>query len=115
DGDLPIYVLGEVVKPGPLRYTRNMTVMDALAQAGGMTRDAHSYGITIVRPSQNRRVVVPQSDFLEPQYSSIIALERGDIVYVPSNILAHIGYFLEKINVFNWVFIPGAYSNNNKK
>ena len=108
DSDLPVYVLGEVTKPGPYRWTRNMTVLDALSIAGGMTRDAHSYGITVVRPSQNRRVVVSQSDMLDPQVNSIVALERGDIVYVPSNILAKIGYFLEKIDIFNWVFIPGA-------
>jgi hypothetical protein len=108
DGDLPVYVIGEVVKPGPYRYTRNMSILDALAQAGGLTRDSYPYGITVVRPSQNRQIVVSRSDMLEPQVSTIIALERGDIVFVPSNALAKIGYFLEKIDIFNWVFVPGA-------
>jgi polysaccharide export outer membrane protein len=108
DGDLPVYVIGEVVKPGPYRWTRNMSILDALAQAGGLTRDSYPYGITIVRPSQNRQIVVSRSDMMEPQVSTIIALERGDIVFVPSNALAKIGYFLEKIDIFNWVFVPGA-------
>jgi polysaccharide export outer membrane protein len=108
DGDLPVYVIGEVMKPGPYRWTRNMSILDALAQAGGLTRDSYPYGITIVRPSTNRQVVVSRSDMMDPQISTIIAVERGDIIFVPSNALAKIGYFLEKIDIFNWVFIPGA-------
>lgn len=104
DGDLPIYVLGQVVKPGPIRYFRGMSFMDAISQAGGPTRDSLPSNILLVRPSQNRRVAVSLDDILGPVNTSNVALESGDIIYVPTNILADIGYLLEKINPWSWFF-----------
>lgn len=105
DGDLPIYVLGQVSKPGAYRYTRGMSVMDALAQAGGATRDGMPSQILVVRPGTNRRVVLSQDDILTPLTAMNVGLERGDIIYVPTNVLADIGYVLDKINAFSWVFL----------
>ena len=34
-----IFVLGEVTRPGPLLYERNLTVAKAIAMAGGRTRE----------------------------------------------------------------------------
>jgi polysaccharide export outer membrane protein len=104
DGDQPVYVLGEVVKSGPLRWTRGMTVVDAIALAGGTTKDAMPQKIIIVRPSRNQRVIVSRDDILDPQVSSIVALERGDIVFVPSSYIADLGYILAQLQVSSWVF-----------
>jgi len=104
DGDQPIYVLGEVTKPGPFRFTRNMTVVDAIAQAGGMTKDAMPQKIIVVRPNRNQRVIVSRDDIMDPQTSSIVALERGDIVYVPSSYIADLGYILQQLQISSWVF-----------
>lgn len=104
DGDLPIYVLGQVLKPGPLRFTRGMSFMDAISQAGGPTRDSMPSNILLVRPSQNRRVVVSVDDILGPVNTSNVALESGDILYVPTNVLADLGYLLEKLNPYSWFF-----------
>jgi polysaccharide export outer membrane protein len=114
DGDQPVYVLGEVTKAGPLRWTRGMTVVDALAQAGGFTKDAMPTKIYIVRPSQNQRVVVSRNDILDPQVNSIVALERGDIVYVPSSFIADLGYILQQLQVSSWVFYA-TFNNSQKK
>lgn len=112
DGDQPVYVLGEVAKPGPLRYTRNMTVVDAVAQAGGWTKDAMPQKIIVVRPSRNQRAIVSKDDIMDPQASSIVALERGDIVYVPSSYIADLGYILQQLQIGSWVFYA-TFSNNN--
>lgn len=104
DGDLPIYVLGQVSKPGPLRFVRGMTFLDAIAQAGGPSRDSLPSNILLVRPSQNRRVVVSLDDILGPVNTSNVALESGDIIYVPTNVLADVGYLLEKLNPWSWFF-----------
>jgi polysaccharide export outer membrane protein len=108
DGDLPVYVLGQVMKPGPYRWTRGMTVLDAVAQAGGIGRDGQSSKILVVRPGQNRRIVVSLSDVLAPEASMNVGVERGDIVFVPSSALADVGYFLEKLNAFSWIFVAQA-------
>jgi polysaccharide export outer membrane protein len=107
-GDLPVYVLGQVVRPGPLRWIPGMSVLDAIAQGGGMTRDADPNKILVVRPSRNERINVYQSDLLAPTPGANVAVERGDIVYVPSSILADIGYFFEKLNPWGWVFLAQA-------
>jgi polysaccharide export outer membrane protein len=112
DGDLPIYVLGEVAKPGPQRFTRNMTVLDAVAQAGGWTRDAMPQKMIVVRPSRNQRVIVSRDDIMDPQASSIVALERGDIVFVPSSYIADLGYILQQLQIGSWVFYA-TFSHNN--
>ena len=36
--DTPVYVLGEVKKPGAYRLTPEMSLLDALSQAGGPTK-----------------------------------------------------------------------------
>ena len=112
DGDLPVYVLGQVLKPGAFRWTRGMTVLDAIAQAGGVHRDSNSTQIVLVRPSTNRRVVLSQDDILAPVNAVNAGLERGDIIFVPSNILADIGYVLDKLNAFSWVFLADTLRGN---
>jgi polysaccharide export outer membrane protein len=108
DGDLPVYVLGQVTKAGPQRWTRGMTILDAVAQAGGPSRDALPSRILLVRPSQNRRIIISQGDLLEPVPGVNVALEKGDIIYIPTNLLADIGYLFEKIQPLGWVFLAQA-------
>ena len=105
DGDLPVYVLGQVGKPGAYRYTRGMSVMDAIGQAGGLTKDSMPSQILLVRPSTNRRVILSLDDILSPINAVNAGLERGDIIYVPTNVLADIGYVLDQLNAFSWVFL----------
>jgi polysaccharide export outer membrane protein len=103
--DQPVYVLGQVTRPGPLRWTQGMTVLDALSLAGGVTRDSMPNSISLVRPSQNLRLTISQYDILEPLAGANLAVVRGDIIYVPTNLLADIGYLFEKLNPFGWVFV----------
>jgi polysaccharide export outer membrane protein len=104
DGDQPVYVMGEVAKPGAFRWTKNMTVVDALAQSGGFTKDAMPQKIVVVRPNRNQKAIVSRDDIMDPQASSIVALERGDIVYVPSSYIADLGYILAQLQISSWVF-----------
>ena len=79
--------------------------MDALAQAGGHTRDSMPSNILLVRPSQNRRVSISLDDVLGPVNTSNVALEPGDILYVTTNLLADFGYLMEKLNPWSWFFV----------
>jgi polysaccharide export outer membrane protein len=80
---------------------RGMSFMDAISQAGGTTRDSLPSNILLVRPSQNRRVAVSIDDILGPSTPRTWR-GAGDIIYVPTNILADLGYLLEKINPWSW-------------
>jgi polysaccharide export outer membrane protein len=101
--DVPVYVLGQVGRPGPIRWTPGMSTLDAVARAGGLGRDAATGSVTLVRPSTGQRFTVAQSDLFGSPGN--VALEKGDVVFVPTNLLADIGYVFEKINPFGWVFL----------
>lgn len=103
--EAPVYLLGQVAKPGPYKWTRGMTVLDALALAGGLTRDAATFRIVLVRPGLEEKIILEQTDLVSGVPGANVAVQPGDILYVPSNILAEVGYILEKINPFGWVFL----------
>lgn len=95
--DQLVYVLGYVDKPGAYTLTPDMSLLDALAQAGGPTPDAAPGRMKLVRPGMNLDADVDLADFLRGNPERNYALEEGDILYVPPNHLATVGYVLEKL------------------
>lgn len=79
-----VYVLGQVAKPGPYPFDGKMTIIDAVALAGGTTKlaDANSTLITRDRDGKQVRVVVKVGSIGEGREPDI-ALEPGDIIFVP--------------------------------
>ena len=70
-----VYMYGEVQRPGQLRLERGMTVMQALASAGGLTQRGTQRGLRVSRRAANGQV---QS--LELSLED--ALQTGDVVFV---------------------------------
>jgi protein involved in polysaccharide export with SLBB domain len=79
-----VYVLGQVAKPGPYPFDGKMTIIDAVALAGGTTKlaDANSTLITRDRDGKQVRVLVKVGSIGEGKAPDI-ALEPGDIIFVP--------------------------------
>lgn len=98
--DTSIYVLGAVPKPGSYRLTPRMTVLDALAQAGGPNENAHPEKIGIYRSGTQQAEVISFSELIGPQRAVNFALEDGDVLFVPTSGLADFGYFLRQISPF---------------
>jgi polysaccharide export outer membrane protein len=96
--DTPVYVLGEVNKPGVYRLTPQMSFMDALSQAGGPGRDANLDRIHVIRPSDGGHLVFSLMEVLKPDPRLNVAMKEGDIVYVARNGVSQIGYILENFN-----------------
>jgi polysaccharide export outer membrane protein len=73
----PIYILGEVARPGRYPYEANMTLQRAVAVAGGYTVRANSRQLILHRDgdSVNRRIPIG----VETQF----ALRPGDTLTVP--------------------------------
>jgi protein involved in polysaccharide export with SLBB domain len=71
----PIYVIGEVNKPGAYDYTSNIVMINAVALAGGFTYRAGKEGVTVLRGSEAN----------EQRYhaTQTTALQPGDVVVVP--------------------------------
>ncbi len=66
-----IYILGEVNRPGPIPLSRNMTVLQALATAGGLSQFANQKHIYILREENGKQVRYPFD------YKKVIRGSRG--------------------------------------
>lgn len=106
--EAPVYILGQVQKPGPYKWTRGMTVLDGLALAGGLTRDAVTYRLSLVRPGINQQIILSEALLVDGIPGANVALEPGDILFAPNSLIAEVGYVLEKLNPFGWVFLARA-------
>ncbi|MBB2487067.1 SLBB domain-containing protein [Mitsuaria sp. WAJ17] len=92
-----VYVLGAVAKPGSYRLTPRMTVLDALAQAGGTSENARPHQIGVYRAGARKVEVIEFAALIGTQRTVNYALEDGDVVFVPNSTLAEIGYVLRQI------------------
>ena len=64
-----IYMYGEVQRPGAMRLERNMTVMQALASAGGLTLRGTARGLRVSRKDASgtlREIEPAMNDLLRP-------------------------------------------------
>lgn len=69
------YIYGEVQRPGVFRLERGTTLMQALAQGGGLTQRGTARGMQVHRRSADGKVSV-----LEPRLTD--AVQRDDVIYV---------------------------------
>ncbi len=81
-----IYVLGEVMLPGPMIYNSKPTVVNAIATRGGYTTHAFKSRVLVIRGSLTnpQTFVVDTSDILHGKAKDF-PLEPHDIVYVSMN------------------------------
>jgi polysaccharide export outer membrane protein len=73
------YIYGEVQRPGPLRIERGMTLLQALATAGGVTARGTEKGIRVTRRDGNGMVRVS-----EMRMNDLV--ERDDVIYVKESL-----------------------------
>jgi polysaccharide export outer membrane protein len=71
----PFYIIGEVTNPGSYQYVSGMTVINAVALAGGFTYRARKGRITIVRESE----AMPE----EIAAGADTPVMPGDVIEVP--------------------------------
>ena len=71
----PFFILGEVAKPGSYPYVNGLTVLNAVALAGGYTYRAQSDGALIVRANDPTKT--------EKRIREEAAVLPGDIVRIP--------------------------------
>ncbi len=99
-GSKHIYIVGEVAGPGRYSYTGKTSVLDAVMTAGSFTRRADIGRFILVRPSETNPQVI-DVDFAEvvrngrAEYD--LYLQPGDLLFVPPNGLARVGYNLEAL------------------
>ena len=74
-----VYIYGEVQRPGQLRLERGMTLMQALAQGGGLTARGTERGIRVTRKDEAGVTRVYEIKLNDK-------LQRDDVVYVKESL-----------------------------
>jgi polysaccharide biosynthesis/export protein len=106
--DQLVYVMGQVNKPGAYPLTPNMSFLDAIALAGGPSDAGQPAKIVLARPRDHLQEVVDLKTFLGGNGEANYTLEEGDIIYVPKNGVAKVGYVLQQLNPLSTIFFAAA-------
>jgi polysaccharide export outer membrane protein len=86
-----VYVFGAVRNPGVIqaKMSKNITILQAIAQAGGLIEGASKSGVTVTRKDKKTgdeiKIKVNLNDVLKGKEPAMDLLE-GDVVYVPESI-----------------------------
>lgn len=82
-----IRIVGEASKPQSVPYRQNMTILDVMIQAGGLTDFADGNGAVLVRGSEGGKSYgVRLKDLLKRgDISANVDVKPGDIVIVPQS------------------------------
>jgi protein involved in polysaccharide export with SLBB domain len=84
-----VHVLGAVIQPQSERMIGSMTVVQAIALAGGSNKDANLSNVAILRGSlSNPEIAVVPVDAILHGKASDVRLQANDIVFVPTSALA---------------------------
>lgn len=95
-----IFVYGEVGRNGSLPYTGAQTVADALGAVGGITRRAAPRRARVVRGDISDPEIFwvnLNSLIVEGNLSQNVSLAQNDVVYVPPNVFAWLGYQMDNL------------------
>jgi polysaccharide export outer membrane protein len=95
-----VYVLGDVGRPGGITMQNNgkITVLQALAQAGGANRSSSMNGATLLLKTASGYVPKPvRIGDLVHGHGEDIELHPNDVLYVPSSVLKSMGQTTQAI------------------
>ncbi len=95
-----IYVDGEVERPGLIQLAGPMTVLQAIASAGGLKDTARASDVLIIRRNQYNQpesVLVSLDKVIAgTDMSQDIALFPADIIYIPRAPIANVNLWIDK-------------------
>ena len=107
-----IVVLGEVRTPGVYMLDTELTIMDAVAKAGGWTTDAKMSNIILLRNVSGKvetQSLDMETALTEGSFSQNKPLQRNDVVYVPTKKIADIARFMTYIgNILSPIVLTEA-------
>jgi len=100
-GGLNVYVLGEVDKPGLIEYQPNMTLLQAVANAGGAVTGAQLNSVVLIRRDETGKPIASRYDLSASslKYGKFedAFLRPQDIVFVPRTFIGNVQDFANQI------------------
>ena len=116
-GGQRVYIDGEVNKPGIINLTGPMTVMQSLAEAGGVKETARTGDIVIIRRGPDAKpltLVMNLEKVVDgSEVGSDLYLMPNDIVYVPKSRIANVNVWVDQYIRKNIPLPIGLYYNMN--
>ncbi len=95
-----IFVMGEVQIPGDHEYHRGMSVLGAIAEAGGFNDRAKRSSIIVLRRMGPEEAVAFRVDLTDPlkgeKLQQDLPIRPFDIVYVPKTFIASINVLMDQ-------------------
>ncbi|MHC5119147.1 MAG: polysaccharide biosynthesis/export family protein [Planctomycetota bacterium] len=94
-----IFVGGQVLLPGPIDMSGQMTALEAIIQAGGIDyEDAEVKNIVVIRHHDGTRYgyLLNMEPMLEGKEAQPFFLEPKDIVYVPQTQIAKVNQWIDQ-------------------
>ena len=108
-----VYVLGEVSTPGLLEVKTDITMLEALAKAGGLKLTAAKSKARIVRGDIRNPEVIPvdlKRLIDKSDLSLNVKLQNGDVIYVPTTFLGKFSNsFTQIMPILNAFTYPAIY------
>jgi len=97
-GIQPVFVIGEVEKPGRVESAGPLTVSRAVASAGGLLRSAQPASVMVVRTEGVAEPTAYRIDLASVLSADDLAqdleLVPNDVVYVPKSFIGNVGEFV---------------------
>jgi polysaccharide export outer membrane protein len=97
-GQPEVYVLGEVERPGATPYRGTLTALQAVALAGGPSREAKMVSVLIIRQEKGQ-LVAARWDLKRLMKGKLKggdpAVKPFDVIYVPRTFIHKVGDFLD--------------------
>ena len=89
DKEIRVFVMGRVNKPGALKakLSEGMTLLQAIADAGGLAEGAKESAVTITRKDKagkEQKIKINLKDIIKGKKKDVV-LQEGDVVYVPES------------------------------
>jgi polysaccharide export outer membrane protein len=96
-----VLILGEVPNPMVLQITNDLSILEAIVRAGGISQDAHTSNVLLIRGGLEKPklyTVNVDAIFREGDMQQMVYLQRGDIVVVPPKTITNVQRFFQRIS-----------------
>jgi len=105
-----VFVVGEVAHPNVLQITGELTVLEALVRTGGISPDCRSDNLLLIRGDLDdpQLYTVDVDRLLEGELAQNVALQRGDILVVPTRTIVNVERFFRSVDGIIGPFVRGS-------
>lgn len=107
-----VIVIGEVAQPQVLQITNDLSLLEALTKTGGINPEARTRNILLIRgglDAPQLYTVDVEAIFGRGDFTQMVYLQRGDIVYVPAKTITNVERFFRRLSA---VLGPAASSSS---